>query len=267
MDPRQCDFDPASLRCPQAEGAACLTPEQAVAAAKIYDGPRTSAGTRIDPGFARGSELEWQQLYARVSADGSSGGGSFLGVFRHMVYDDPAWSLQQFNPDQDWAYAKRKIGPMLDADDADLGAFVKRGGKLIIYHGWADQQVPPESSLDYLAAVTARSRGEAVDESIRLFMIPGMPHCFLPAPGPNLVLQGGNTSGAPLASENDVLTALQRWVEQGEPPEQFEVHLQDEQRDMASRTVRVCREPLHAVFLGSGDPLNAANWRCDTATH
>jgi feruloyl esterase len=262
MDPRQCDFDAASLRCPQAEGAACLTPEQVIAATRLYDGPRTSGGERIYPGFARGSELEWQQLYATVSADGSTGGGSFLGVFRHMVYDDPSWTLRQFNAGEDWAYAKHKVGPMLDADSADLSAFMKRGGKLIIYHGWADQQVPPESSLEYLATVSARSGGKSVDGFMRLFMIPGMPHCFLPAPGPNLVLQADNPAGAPVESENDVLTALQRWVEQGEAPEQFQVHLQDERRDIASRTVRVCREPQRAVFSGGGDPLDAANWRC-----
>ena len=39
----------------------------------------------------------------------------------------------------------------------DLSAFRARGGKLIIYHGWADEQVTPFASLDFYPQIVAQA--------------------------------------------------------------------------------------------------------------
>jgi feruloyl esterase len=262
MDPRRCDFDPATLQCPTKDGPACLTPAQVTAVRKVYDGPRMSDGTRIIAGASRSSEREWEQFYANVSADGSRGGGSFLGVFRNMVFEDPTWTLRDLDFDRDYLFAKRKLGKILDADSPSLDAFALRGGKLIVYQGWADQQIPPEASIEYRDSVVKRSTDAQVDNYFRLFMVPGMLHCFLPPPGPNLVFQENDSQEAPMTPERDVLGAVQAWVEQGRAPEKFVVRIEDERRGITSRTVLSCREPQHAHYRSSGDPLDAANWQC-----
>ena len=269
-DPPSCRFDPGELQCPQQEGSVCLSPEQVVAVRKVYEGPRTSSGTQILPGYSRGGERGWEQFYAQVRADGTEGGGSWLGVYRYMVFDDPAWNLQQMNFDKDPALAKRKLGPVLDADSPDLDAFAERGGKLIVYQGWADQQVPAESSLQYHAAVVARSGREKTDRFYRLFMVPGMAHCFpesvaatASAPrGPNLVPHPEYDPSIPPTLENDALSALQQWVENGRAPQQFVVRIRNESAGLAERTVRACAEPYRAAYRGRGDPLEASTWEC-----
>ena len=46
-----------------------------------------------------------------------------------------------------------------NANNPDLHAFAARGGKLILYHGWADQTISPWSTLDYYAAVESATGG------------------------------------------------------------------------------------------------------------
>src|SRR5690606_35248135 len=58
-DPRRCAFDVARdvPICPAGTDTdACLTPQQAEAIQKVYDGPRTRSGERLFPGFMPGSE-------------------------------------------------------------------------------------------------------------------------------------------------------------------------------------------------------------------
>jgi hypothetical protein len=269
-DPRECRFDPGELQCPRAAGASCLSPEQVTAVRKVYDGPRTSNGTSIVAGYTRGSERGWEQFYARVAADGSEGGGSWLGVYRHMVFDDPYWTLPQLDFDRDPALAKRKLGPVLDADSPDLDAFERRGGKLILYQGWADQQVSAEEALRYHARVVARAGREVTDRFFRLFMVPGMWHCFPElvaasgpaARGPNLVPHAEYDPSVAPTPENDALEALQAWVEKGRPPERFIVRIRHDDAGLAARTVLACAEPANAKYRGTGDPMDASNWAC-----
>ena len=269
-DPPSCRFDPGEVQCPQQGGSVCLSPEQVVAVRKVYAGPRTSSGTQILPGYSRGGERGWEQFYAQVRADGTEGGGSWLGVYRYMVFQDPAWNLQQLNFDKDPALAKRKLGPVLDADSPDLDAFAARGGKLIVYQGWADQQLPAETSLQYHSAVVARLGREKTDRFYRLFMVPGMAHCVpesvaatAAAPrGPNLVPHPEYDPSIPMTLENDALSALQEWVENGRAPQHFVVRIRNESAGLAERTVRACAEPYRAAYRGTGDPLEASTWEC-----
>jgi feruloyl esterase len=39
------------------------------------------------------------------------------------------------------------MGPVLDSTEADLSAFKGLGGKLIMYHGWLDQNIAPRNSI------------------------------------------------------------------------------------------------------------------------
>jgi hypothetical protein len=269
-DPRRCDFDPAELQCPRAGGGECLAPEQIAAVRKLYSGPRTSDGRKIFPGFSPGGERGWAQFYEKVSPDGTVGGGSWLGVYRYMALDEPTFTLPQLDFDVHPFRASRKLSAVLDVGTPNLDAFARRGAKLIVFHGWADQQVPAQSSLDYHAAIVARRKRDEVDRHFRLFMVPGMAHCWAdvvpptspPARGPNLFLHVDYDPDVPLTPQNDALTALQAWVEQDEAPEDFVVRVSWPEAGVSPRTVRACPEPRVAEYRGTGDPLDAANWRC-----
>jgi feruloyl esterase len=266
-DPPSCRFDPAELACP-AGGASCLSPEQVEAARLVYAGPRTSDGRQIFPGFAPGSERGWEQLYAQVSADGSAGGGSWLGFFRYMVLDDPGWTLQQLDFDRDYDRAEQRIGNSLGANDPNLDVFANRGGRIIIYHGWADQQVPPVASLDYRERVKARRAD--VDGFLRLFMAPGMAHCEPErltsgvTVGPNLAPVRSEYR-SPFTSENDGLTALQAWVEQGRAPDSLVVRVRNDPAGVLETSVRTCPAPQRARWTGTGDPRRAETWQCSSS--
>jgi feruloyl esterase len=271
MNPPHCDFDPARLRCPRSDSDVCLSEEQVTSARKLYAGPRRSDGRQIFPGFSPGGERGWAQFYGEVSADGTKGGGSWLGVYRYMVFDDPTWTLQRLDFDRDPDFAKKKIGSLLDADNPDLDRFARRGGKLIVIHGWADQQVPALSSDEYHRAVVSRSTPEKVEQYFRLFMVPGMSHSrpevvafTSPQPlGPNVVLTTVYETNVALTPENDALTALQRWVEQNVPPSHFDVRVSFEQAGITPRTVRACPAPRVAAYRGQGDPMRAESWSCE----
>jgi feruloyl esterase len=66
----------------------------------------------------------------------------------------------------------------INAMDPNLKPFISRGGKLIQYHGWADQQIPPGTSPEYYTSVTQALGGaDKVKNNYRLFMVPGWGHC------------------------------------------------------------------------------------------
>jgi Tannase and feruloyl esterase len=93
-----------------------------------------------------------------------------------------------------------------DASNTDLAAFRDRGGKLILYHGWADDSISPTSTIAYYAALQQRMGGlQATQQFARLFMFPGVYHC----------------SGGEGPSHWDMVTAITDWVERGVAPTQI----------------------------------------------
>jgi feruloyl esterase len=65
---------------------------------------------------------------------------------------------------------------LLDATDPDLSAFRSRGGKLLMYFGWADTALPPLMGIDYYEKALVKN-GAGTPDFFRLFMVPGMFHC------------------------------------------------------------------------------------------
>ena len=100
------------------------------------------------------------------------------------------------------------MAEVYNADSTDLAAFRDAGGRMIVWHGWADALVTPMKTVEWHEALAGAMGGEAArDEVVRLFMVPGLDHCGL-QPGP------GGISQADL----DPLSALEAWVEEGTPP-------------------------------------------------
>lgn len=261
-DPRTCHFDPAQLRCSGADSPTCLTTGQIEAVNKLYAGasnPRT--GAPIFPGFAHGSENAWRQVL--VGKPGP--GGSSFSYFRDGVFfSSPAWDFHGFDFDRDVAVAANSpagdetFATALDANDPDLRPFERAGGKLLLYHGWADPFVTPLSTVGYYEKVGSvvgggRAREAALRRArrfARLFMVPGLWHC----------------AGGPGANQFDMLGALESWVEEGEAPEAILAtkYVKDDPALGVSFTHPLCAYPKTARYLG-GDPADAESFACGEA--
>jgi feruloyl esterase len=233
-DPTRCRFDPKILECKTEDSTACLTPPQVEAVRKIYapsKNPRT--GQEIFPGLAPGSELGWNGLAGPQALPIASD------HFKYVVFKDPNWDWRTLNFDTDVALADKMDDGMLNATDPDLKAFVAHGGKLLMYHGWTDQLIPPQNSINYFRSVPETLRG-----SVRLFMVPGMNHC----------------AGGEGTSTFDAVKAMEQWVEQKKAPEQIAAsHLNN---GVVDRTRPLWPYPQVAQFKGRGSTDDAANFVC-----
>lgn len=256
-DPRQCRFNVRMLACKSAGASNCLTDRQIAAATTIYAPLRDENGKRIDDGLLPGIRVQAVPLPEPFAP-----GPPYLAValFGDGVHRDANWNARQFRIASDLPAIDRVMN--LHADDPDISAFVKRGGKLILYQGWADPLVAPQTTVGYYETVLRRL-GKSASRSIRLFMAPGVEHCRGGA-GPDLF--GGAGGDAPLKDpQHDLLSALERWVKEDVAPEQV---IAVRKNAVGEPTVSrpLCAYPRRARYLGRGRTSEAANFRCELKT-
>jgi len=253
-NPAVCPFDPQQLACTGTDSATCLTAPQVQAVKRIYADILRSDGTKIFPGFPKGSESNWHLMAADYL--GSGGQVEFAeALYQYFVFQDPDWDYATMDLERDVAYADRHVGEILNSNDPDLRPFRDRGGKLIQYHGWADWGITPYNSIDYFNAVTETVGGSVseearrdVQEFHRLFLLPGVSHC----------------RGGAGPDKFDGLGALEAWVERGEPPERI-VAAQEVDGEVV-RTRPLCPYPQVARYGGSGSIDDAENFACVSPT-
>jgi hypothetical protein len=263
-NPTQCHFDPAGLLCKGPESDACLTEPQIAALRKIYGGLRDSRGRRIFPGYSPGGEADpagWGPWITGPAPEKSALFAFGTQFYKNMVYNDPSWDFRTFDVDRDTKAADEKMARFLNATDPDLKRFQRRGGKLILYHGWCDAAIPAENIIDYYRSVAARMGARNTAAFVRLYMAPGVQHCGGGA-GPNVFGQGGAPQSDPL---HDMAAALERWVEEGVAPDQIIATRYKSGANPASgvlRTRPLCPYPQVARWKGSGSTDDAANFAC-----
>jgi feruloyl esterase len=231
-DPSQCRFDPAELRCNQAETADCLTDAEVDVARDLYSGPKDAQGHSIDAGLPYGSELNWGG-YENI-APGALSHYASPGLLREVAYAHEQVDLRSIDITRAYRDAQADLGPLFDAPP-ELSAFKRRGGKLIIYHGWSDATIPPQPSMAFVAAIASRLGPDRVDSFVRLFMVPGLGHCT----NRDHSQQFGQYGETPARGdpERDILAALERWVESGIAPEHLIATTAREGQVIESQTV------------------------------
>ncbi|MFI5913310.1 tannase/feruloyl esterase family alpha/beta hydrolase [Dactylosporangium sp. NPDC051541] len=247
-DPRACSFDPRVLRCPAgSDSAGCLTDAQVDAVRKLYDGPRDERGRRMYPGGEPvGSEANWARWVTPTAAgDPAVAAGNATNALRYLAFPAPRPSMTLGDLHYDsatFAEVNQQAG-IYDATDPDLTAFRAAGGKLLLWHGWADQAISPYGTIAYYHALTERMGGPAATQRFaRLFMLPGVAHCGA-GQGPDAF---------------DALTPALAWVEQGVAPDRLVAAKR--QDDTVVRTRPVYPYPTVARYDGSGSTDDAANF-------
>ena len=241
-DPKACTFDPAVLSCKAGDGTDCLTDPQIQTARELMSPARNSKGEEVFPGFVPGSELAWGGV-----AGGTQPFASPMDYFKYMVFENPNWDWRTFHIDRDVPFAVKKDAGVLDVS-SDLRRFASRGGKVLLYTGWADATIAPESAIRFWDRAATSSR-EDRSTWMRLFMVPGMAHCTNSGYGP---------------SDFDALVALEAWVEQKRAPERIVARQRKD--GITTRTRPLCPHPQVARYTGSGSVDDASNFVCRTPT-
>jgi len=233
-DPRRCDLTKVNL-------TPLLSAKEAEAVRKVWAGPKG-----IYAGFSPGSEDSGGgQSWARYLLDPKEPMRSDF--FRFFLFHDPNWDWRGLDYKRDLKFAEEQLG-FMNAVSPDLSGFQKRGGKLLMYAGWADPVVPPMDNLAYYESVVKKMGPAAAGQFLRFFLAPGMGHCG-GGPGPN---------------QFDAVAALDTWVTKGVAPEKIIAAHRTGRGPEAKvdRTRPLCPYPQVARYKGSGSIDDAANFQC-----
>jgi feruloyl esterase len=272
-DPRDCHFDPKALLCTGGKvPPACLTADQVTTIQNYYAGTIDPVnGQVINPGAERGNETDDVRALGLAFLERLPEPG-FDGLF-YWVYGagfgqlSSAVNFANFDFHHDVDTVDDQLAKVLNANSTDLGEFREHGGKLLMYHGWADPLIPSQSSINYFNALVGDdghgfqqasftsdgSPGLRRTQSYaRLFMVPGMYHC----------------SGGPGPNTFDALTPLANWVENGVAPETIVATKFVADTPPAVQMTRpLCVYPKVAKYNGSGSTSIAANFTCVADEH
>ncbi len=252
-NPLRCKFEPERMRCRNGDTDQCLTEPQIKTVRHIMTGPRDPRdGSTIFPGYqfnavADPSVSPW--IFAGNPSLQAAFGDQF---YINMVFNNPTWNYMTLNQTSDVDYADHKMAGILNSTNPDLSALERRGAKVIHFHGWEDNAISPNNSINYFNSVFAHGRRwhdeMRKDTFYRLFLVPGMSHC----------------GGGPGANSFDALGALAKWVEDGEAPDRLSAtkYVNDNPAQGVKFTRPVCSFPKVAVWNGRGSDADAVNYDC-----
>jgi hypothetical protein len=241
QDPRACTYSAAAFVCTANGGPSsdpnCLTPAEASAVNKIWDGPRDVNGNREWYGLERGAALFFLAGTTPFSIANDH--------FKYWIHQNPTFdwhTVTESSFTNDMLTSIAKFNDVIGTDD-DLKDFRKAGGKMITYHGLSDPLIPPRGTYHYYNSALQGNYKET-QKYYRFFPYPGNGHCG-----------GGN---APLINAEALFSTLVDWVENGVAPD-YVVAAQAS----PARTRKVCMYPNVPVYNGSGSTDDAASFHCE----
>jgi hypothetical protein len=251
VDPAACIFNPtevigANVSC---NGVIkTVTSEEAEVVRQILSGPRSLSGERLWYGLSPGTSFS-------ASAATEVHDGIVVGVpfstakawLRYFLKKDPAYdpSIATFDDMEPFFHQSNlEYGDIYDTKSPDLSAFHRAGGKLLSWHGVADEVIPYESTVHYRREMERKMRGVALDEFYRVFLAPGVQHC------------GAGAGPTPV----DPLSDLVAWVEQGRPPLTLPAATRSSNGTVITRNL--CLYPSIWKYKGQGNIDIAESWTC-----
>ena len=276
-NPLTCKFNPAKLP---------LTTDKIQAVEKLFSGP-----PGVSPGFRLGADevsdpnswSAWMTAFGNLA--GSYSPQFLLGDnwFGEVVFPNSGWTPSTYSVAENAQQAYLRTGAAMNSTDPDLRRFKERGGKLLQYGGWGDAAVSPEIYTSYYKSVSRLMGGhEHTQDFYRLFMVPGMGHCAA-GPGANVFGQIGDER-LPLANpvgphwysppnpsdpSDDILTALDHWVENQIAPDKIIAtkYVNDDATQGIAFQRPLCPFPLFAKYDGKGSTTSAASFACVGPDH
>jgi feruloyl esterase len=256
-DPRACAFDPAAdlPRCAaDAASAGCVTAAEVSALQALYGDVLVNGAVRFR-GFPVGPEATfqspagprsgWDPWFMRADGQPTISRQFMETFFKYMATPgrEIDWTALEVEKSADQL---RSISTLLNATDPDLERFRGRGGKILMYFGWADPALNPIMGINYYERVR-ETMGPGTADFFRLFMMPGVFHC----------------TGGPGPDRANLMTTLVRWVEQGTAPDR--IIATKRQGDKETRTRPLCPYPQVAKYDGRGSMDEAASFSCSAS--
>ena len=272
QNPARCNFKPEAMQCKAGQSTDCLSGAQA-ATLRAYITPlRDSGGRVVYPGMSVSDLAGPRGMPAWTSASAPPdmakpltpfgatppAGWTFAReVLTYWFGLGPTARMEDFGVDPTrntvTDAALRQMDTVfadgMTRDPSKLKTFVAQGRKMIMYHGLSDPAITPFRTMQFYEEFARTQKGYAkAQESVRLFMVPGMQHC----------------SGGPGPDSFDTLSALENWVEHGIGPDG--IIATATAPGATKRTMPLCMFPETAVYRGAGDVNDAGNWSCTANT-
>lgn len=220
-----------------------VTEQDAAVMQLIWDGPRTTSGEWLWYGLLPGAE-SW--------GVGINGAGLLItdgeDEKRHPLPFalSPSWFGSWLQNDEtfDWqtltmqGYVdlfQRSIDEMkaYAADDPDLSGLPESGHKLLITHGTNDEVIFPQGTAHYYRRVVEAAGPGGVDDYFRVFFCPGDGH--------STSARGHDGTVGAALDISTALSALMRWVESAEAPEDLTLFSFDAGGDEETGSVKISR--------------------------
>lgn len=147
-----------------------------------------STNTTVYPGFSLGSEsellLQETWLYKAYAAP----------LLQNLIFHNLSYDIDTFSFERDVAQVDATAGPLIDEIGADLSAFQRRGGKMVVTQGkhifkkgasfwtnvanvdpgWTDPFNAATWPIQHLEQLQQSSAEGSVASFFSLYMIPGM---------------------------------------------------------------------------------------------
>ena len=249
-DPLACKFDPNSL-VGTSTPCGTITAQDAAIVARIVAGPRTTSGDFLWYG------LTWGASFAGLANTTTSGattvGAPFPIALDHLgtwVQQNPTWDWTTTTYDQYDQLFQQSIemySNVIGTDNPDLSGFKNAGGKLIIWHGLADQLIFPQGTINYYNRVMHLMGGKGeTAEFARLFLAPGVGHC----------------AGGAGPQPDQPLNQLMNWVEHHKAPTTLDGVIRNPTTGAVTATRPICMYPETAAYRGSGPTTQASSFIC-----
>ncbi len=261
-NPAACHYDPSVLRCPVGVDPAtptCLSDAMITALKKLsspWTLPQpTASGETGYPGFPLLSGADMtaallgygSQPPANPMPQTAAYGAQFWDQWvKYFVTRDAGYNSLSLDPANPGPLQTRidELTKLQDVNQTDLGAFARRGGKLLMVHGTADELVSHRATVDYYQRVQATMGANRTRDFSRLYLVPGAAHA--------------NIGGAYYAAWDSV-SALDTWVSNGTAPTNQIVA-----DTTGARTRPLCEYTQYPKYI-AGDVNAAASFSCVTS--
>jgi hypothetical protein len=207
-----------------------------------WTGPRSDRGGETIGWFGYSKDADLSTIVCTSVATCSESFTTSLAVpyFQYIIAKDPNFDPTTMTDTQYFStiqQGQRDYGTLFGSANPDLSGFHKAGGKLISWHGLADNVIPVLGTATYYQQVLARDPD--AHSFARFFEAPGVSHC----------------SGGPGAIPNGAFEQLVAWVEDGVAPDTLTAV------DPSGNTRNLCPYPLRQTYE-SGDTANPASYSC-----